>query len=689
MTCRACAAPLAPEFRFCPICATPAAGAETAGAGDDPERALAGALGTQYEVLRLLGRGGMGAVYLARERFLERLVAVKVMTADAAGAADAKERFRREARTAARLTHPNIVPLFTFGESRGLLFFVMGFVQGESLSDRLRREGALPAGEARRILAELADALDYAHRQGVVHRDIKPDNILVDDATGRAMLTDFGVAKAAATGQTLTVVGTVVGTPQYMSPEQAAGDRDVDGRSDLYSLGLLGYAMLSGRPPFAGMSVQEILVQQVTKEPPPLRALVPDLPADLELAIGRCLRKDPAERWPDGRAFKAALAGEAGAEELPEHLETLPSMGFIWLGFAYVLLHLALGTALAGRKGWPGLLATAAFIQFPWMLAAARARRAGASWRQALRLIFRPPRWWIFPWPRALRRPDDFRDRLPRTVRIVRALAYWPMIVLVAFLGVYITHRVAGVRPRGPIKLLWDWFVPLFYAPYFGTMLFLAAWARRRGLSRGDAMKLWGRPAIPGAFWKRPEIARLLEPASGGAGAAGASPRGPRAEPRTPHEMLRAIADGAQALSGPVREAGTDAVIAARALVSAIEALDREIEAAARDADPAEVERLEHRLAALGDAAPGEPEAQRRMRALLAGQHDLVRSLLTERDAARARRGRLVHSLEGLWRQVHDMGATAADAGSGAARALSALSAAARAEVSGERLAAG
>lgn len=230
---------------------------------EPPLRAeLEKAIGFQYEIIRLLGRGGMGAVYHAHERALDRPVAIKVLPPDAATTPEGRERFLREARTAARLTHPNIVPLFTFGEAAGLIYFVMGYVDGESLEQRLRRTGKLDPADASRILEQLAAALDYAHRQGVVHRDVKPDNVLLERETGNAMLTDFGIARRAAEGETLTGTGLLLGTPRYMSPEQAAGDRDIDTRSDIYALGLVGYAMLTGRPPFDGASVQEILTRR-------------------------------------------------------------------------------------------------------------------------------------------------------------------------------------------------------------------------------------------------------------------------------------------------------------------------------------------------------------------------------------------------------------------------------------------
>ncbi len=282
----------------------------------DPLRAaLETALGAQYEIVRLLGRGGMGAVYLARERALDRTVAIKVLPPEIAVSAEAQERFRREARTAAKLTHPNIVPLHTFGEVEGMMYFVMGYVRGESLADRMRRDEELPPDDARRILSAMADALDYAHRQGVVHRDIKPDNILLEEESGRPMLTDFGIAKAAASGETLTELGTAIGTPHYMSPEQASGERDLDGRSDLYSLGVVGYAMLAGRLPFEGSMAQEVLVQHVTKAPASLETVASDVPEDLSRVVMRCLAKEPDARWPDGKSLHEAIVDVGAVDE--------------------------------------------------------------------------------------------------------------------------------------------------------------------------------------------------------------------------------------------------------------------------------------------------------------------------------------------------------------------------------------
>src|SRR4051812_31064221 len=273
---------------------------------------LASALAPAYEVEGELGRGGMAIVYRARDVRLKRPVAIKLLPPELAFRGDIRLRFMREAETAARLSHPNIVPIYSVDERDGMVYFVMALVQGESVGDRLRRNGAFPIVEARRILREVADALAYAHANGVVHRDIKPDNVLLDAASGRAMVTDFGIARAASDegdGSRLTATGAVVGTPAYMSPEQCAGDREIDGRSDLYSLGTVAYQMLTGEPPFIGGNTPAIMMKQVTEQPVPLRQRRGDVPEDLERIIMRLLAKSPTDRFADGSALVAALDG--------------------------------------------------------------------------------------------------------------------------------------------------------------------------------------------------------------------------------------------------------------------------------------------------------------------------------------------------------------------------------------------
>ena len=207
---------------------------------------VAAAIGDRYLVEAELGRGGMSVVYRAADRRLHRRVAVKVLPPELAFNADVRERFLREAQTAAQLNHPNIVPIFTVDERDGVVYFVMALVEGESVATLLRQgPRRRPFDEVQRVLCDVADALAFAHGRGVVHRDIKPDNILIDRATGRPIVTDFGIARAAEADSRLTITGVAMGTPAYMSPEQALGDRDVDGRSDIYSLGVVGYQMLA------------------------------------------------------------------------------------------------------------------------------------------------------------------------------------------------------------------------------------------------------------------------------------------------------------------------------------------------------------------------------------------------------------------------------------------------------------
>lgn len=267
-------------------------------------------LAPEYDVERVLGMGGMGAVFLARDRTLDRLVAVKVVAPDLASSAGLRERFLREARTVARLRHPHIVDVYTAGEADGLLYFVMQCVPGQSLRDYLDREKRVPPARAAVILRDLADALAYAHAQGIVHRDIKPENVLLDERTGTAHLTDFGVARALEpTDERMTGTGLIVGSPRYMSPEQAAGDRELDGRTDIYSLGLVGYEMLTGEPTFSGASPVSIIAKQITEVPPPVATRAQGIPPALAQTIDRALAKDPNERWQTAADMAAALRG--------------------------------------------------------------------------------------------------------------------------------------------------------------------------------------------------------------------------------------------------------------------------------------------------------------------------------------------------------------------------------------------
>ena len=273
-------------------------------------------LSDRYQVRRELGRGGMAVVYLADDLRHDRQVAIKVLLPELA-VAIGPDRFEREIRTVARLQHPHILPLFDSGVQGQTLFFVMPFVDGESLRDRLGREGALTLDAVAAIVRQIGDALDHAHARGVVHRDVKPENILLSG--GQALLADFGVARAPSRqgSDTLTSIGTTLGTPAYMSPEQASGDRDLDGRSDLYALGCVAHELLSGAPPFAGANAMATIAQHVLAPPPPLvgaRDVVPDA---VGAAVARMLAKDPADRFGTAAAFALVLETALGAQRQP------------------------------------------------------------------------------------------------------------------------------------------------------------------------------------------------------------------------------------------------------------------------------------------------------------------------------------------------------------------------------------
>jgi eukaryotic-like serine/threonine-protein kinase len=292
---------------------------------NDADKALATrlsqALGSSYTLEGEIGRGGMGVVFSARDERLKRQVAVKVLPPELAFREEIRLRFLREAETAAQLSHPHIVPIHSVGEAPdGLVYFVMAYVDGESLGAKLKRRGRLPPDEARRIMQETADALGAAHAFGTIHRDVKPDNILLEGSRGRVVVTDFGIAKAlsSTTGSaTLTATGVAIGTPHYMSPEQAAGDREIDGRSDIYSLGVVAYQMLAGELPFHAPTVPGILMKHITERAPLITDRRPDVPEDLAACVMRSLEKDPEDRWPTADALRRALEARSATLHQP------------------------------------------------------------------------------------------------------------------------------------------------------------------------------------------------------------------------------------------------------------------------------------------------------------------------------------------------------------------------------------
>src|SRR5881398_1933000 len=306
--CSRCGASVGPGVAFCPRCGTgipvavgsAGAVATAPGRARDERDALLDALRQaalgEYEVLAELGRGGMATVYLAHDLALDRKVAIKVLAPALLLMGEGMvERFKREARTAAALTHPHIIPIYTVKEADRVLYFVMKYVQGRPLDAIIRDVGPLPLRLARAILAQVADALGYAHRHGVIHRDIKSANIMLDEE-GWAVVTDFGIAKVLQS-QGLTLTGVTVGTPTYMSPEQCAME-EVTGASDQYSLGVVAYEMLTGKPLFEGDSIMSVMYAHFNRRPRPVSALRPECPANLDAAVMRMLEKDPRARWP-------------------------------------------------------------------------------------------------------------------------------------------------------------------------------------------------------------------------------------------------------------------------------------------------------------------------------------------------------------------------------------------------------
>ena len=635
--CTKCHSELDDDARFCPQCGAMAP-SETA-AGDDPIRtALAAKLQSQYRIVRLLGRGGMGSVYLARDLTLEREVAIKVIkTAD--DSREIYDRFRREARTAAKLSHPNIVSLHAFGEVEGMPYYVMGYVRGESLADRLRREGKLPEEEARRVFAEIADALDHAHRQGVIHRDVKPDNVLLDDESGRALLTDFGVAKAVDKGETLTRHGSVVGTPHYMSPEQASGRSDIDGRSDIYSLGVMTYAILAGRLPFEGKTAADILTEHLTREPAPLRSVAPAVSDSTAQAIERCLAKDPAARWPDARSLKLAL-GVSEESQLPDALHAAEGRGTPALAIAWAWM---LFMSVAPGIGLLALPMMAGLFLFLYLFVVKRLRREGFSLRQSQSVIWREPAWWLWWYPRALRRRGNVWERLPATVRSVR----WSFHAFIAYSFVLFTLIIGSLSDLEHVAvfLVNRRRYPTSFAVHMGVLAAIVVALvystlrarrelKRKGLAAADIDRVMiSMPPSRVSFWARPHIAAILAPAS-------TTEKDRRSD--SPHDHMQSILRQADDLSGALRPLGAQAAIAARQLVASIDQADREIADLSRNIEPGEDERLSDKIASLS----GEESAP--MRTLLEKQLELIRALSARIEEAEQRRNRRVEMLRAL-----------------------------------------
>ncbi len=370
--CAACGWRLGTDDLFCPHCGSPTplnvdpnatlvnpAGAEDSTAGGVLESApprtstafndrLRQVLGAEYELISLIGQGGFARVFQARDRRLDRRVAIKVIRHDLMGQQDFLERFRNEGVALAKLRHPGIVPIFDIRERGGLIYYIMPFVEGTTLDARMSR-ARLPPFESRRILSELADALAAAHRAQMVHLDIKPANVFLEGDRQKVLLMDFGIAKALTKEAEESSSVPVVGTPEYMSPEQARGLPDIDHRSDIYSLGALGYRMLVGRPPFRGRTAAETLERHINQAPLPLRDVNPTIPKEFADAIMRCLEKDPADRFATALDLRGVLESVTffSAGEAPDRATSGVSGTLVALLAALALLiGLVIGQAL-------------------------------------------------------------------------------------------------------------------------------------------------------------------------------------------------------------------------------------------------------------------------------------------------------------------------------------------------------
>jgi predicted Ser/Thr protein kinase len=340
-----------------------------------------GALAGRYSIDRELGRGGMGVVYLAREVHLDRWVAIKLLPPDRAADDTLRERFLREARLAAKLSHPNIIPIHSVEDAGGFVFYVMAFVDGETLAERVRDRGPLSGTEGTRVLREAAWALAYAHEQGVIHRDVKPDNILLEGATGRVLMADFGIAAALSD---VTTDG-VSGTPEFMSPEQVLGGQ-LDARSDLYSLGATAFYTFSGQLPFEGKSATEVLAKQVTEPAPPLASLGIAVPRKISALIDRCLAKEPDQRPASAQALadQMALALEQ-RREFPPALRAfvkrsgrLDGSGTLVAVFSILPAAIGVGYWLGTAAAYTALFLGGVAAPLGFLLAAARRfRRLG------------------------------------------------------------------------------------------------------------------------------------------------------------------------------------------------------------------------------------------------------------------------------------------------------------------------
>jgi serine/threonine-protein kinase len=585
---------------------------------------LVAATGDRFRIEGEIGRGGMAVVYAATDVRLRRAVAIKVLPPELAFRTDVKERFLREAQMAAGLAHPHIVPIHSVEEHDGLVFMVMGRVHGESLAARLHREPRMPFTVVRRILRETADALAHAHAKGVVHRDIKPDNILLEDGTGRVLVTDFGIARAAEGDARLTVTGVAVGTPTYMSPEQARGDADVDGRADLYSLGVVGYQMLAGEPPFSAPNTPALLLKHVIEPPPPLSGKRVDAPRALVYAVERALEKDRGARWADAASLRVALADDAPE---PNAASTFGQHRAVAVAAPPEPAADPKYPALPPYPAWRG---GGSSERDQW-------RAAQAEWRDRVRA--QQSAWMEDLQARQAARREERsgRPRSGEAKTIAQRLGEWQRkmlwtVPLAAFL--FMVNAGTGGFP---------WF---FFA-WFGLFASLVS----------NAVRLWQDGLRFTDFFRRPSLLEGLEQSRPVAGVSkrpvlAANSDDARlaalvsadvaqgqlgATVRRAIEDERAVLDTLQTLAPADRAQLPDVEPTVRSLVTRVASLAESLHRLDRDLTPGQIEQLERRLA---DARSQPESADRDRRVQL-----LERQATTLHDLA-SRRGTLVSQLE-------------------------------------------
>jgi serine/threonine-protein kinase len=447
----------------------------------------------RYSIDRELGRGGMGVVYLAREVHLDRLVAIKLLPPTLAARTDLRERFLREARLAAKLTHPHIVPIHAVEESGAFVFYVMAYVEGETLADRVERRGPLPATEAARVLREVAWALAFAHAQGFVHRDIKPDNILLESSTGRALVADFGIAAAMGDG----IEDRIVGTPEFMSPEQVLG-KALDARSDLYALGATAFYALSGRLPFRGESPTEVMARQVNDTVPSLASTGVSVPRKLAALVDRCLAKDPAQRPATAHVLGEQLnAASDHRRELPVALRAfvrrnsrLDGAGTLFAGLGLLIASSVASTKAGAAWGGATFLYGAILLPATYFITAARRLAELGFAHQDLAPAF-----------------ASEMERAREELQVAHAGARPTIVERIlggtAFLSALVVGLLAPVVIFLDSGVVADLFAPFFLAGVSATLTgvgWLALTQRRRDLDTTFWSKLWTGPIGRGLF---------------------------------------------------------------------------------------------------------------------------------------------------------------------------------------------